>query len=230
MSQTANRMLLTPATTMKNVVKNWKWKIVMTALSTMFLCAGSPAVAQQLRALGIDVSAYQGNISAANWATLKRATNQQMGGISGDGRNFVLIRSSRGGTTGEEHRTGGDPSGNNTFYNLSQRYDDPYYVQNISLATSAGLFAGTYHFARPDVVASTLNSDGVTTAGVDNTGTDEANHMIQMAGPWMRPGYLPPVLDLEAGNPPRTATQLATFCTDFSAQIYAVTGIRPMIY
>ena len=200
----------------------------MAAVSAVLLSAGTPATAQ--RSLGIDVSAYQGNLSATAWATLKRATNAQVGGVFGDGRDFVLIRSSRGGTTGEDHRQGGYPSGNNTFYNLSERYDDPYYVQNISLATSAGLFAGTYHFARPDVVASTLNSDGVTTAGVDNTGTDEANHMIQMVGPWMRPGYLPPVLDLEAGNPPRTATQLATFCTDFSAQIYAVTGIRPMIY
>ena len=229
MSQTANRMLLTPATTMKNVVKNWKWKIVMTALSTMFLGAGSPAVAQQLRALGIDVSAYQGNISAANWATLKRATNQQVGGISGDGRNFVLIRSSRGGTTGEDHRQGGYSSGNNTFYDLSQRYDDPDYVQNINLATSAGLLAGSYHFTRPDIIATTLNSDG-STAGVANTGTDEANHMIQMAGPWMRPGYLPPVLDLEAGDGIRTDDQMAQFCIDFSDRIFAVMGIRPAIY
>jgi autotransporter-associated beta strand protein len=202
----------------------------MAAVSATLLGAGSPALAQQSRVLGIDVSAYQGNLSATAWATLKRATNVQVGGVYGDARDFVLIRSSRGGTTGEDHRQGGYNSPTNTFYNLSERYDDPYYVQNITLATSAGLFAGTYHFARPDVVASTLNSDGVTTAGVDNTGTDEANHMIQMASPWMRPGYLLPTLDLEAGNPPRTATQLATFCTDFSAQIYAVMGIRPMIY
>ncbi len=118
------------------------------------LCCGVlSASAQQLRSLGIDVSTYQGNITVANWATLKRATNQQAGGIFGDGRDFVMIRSSRGGTTGEDHRQGGYPSGNNTLYYASQRYDDPYYVQNINLATSAGLLAGTYHFSRPDVIA-----------------------------------------------------------------------------
>jgi autotransporter-associated beta strand protein len=186
--------------------------------------------AQGWRSLGIDVSAWQGNISAANWATLKRATNVQVGGIFGDGRDFVMIRSTRGGTTGEDHRQGAYPSGNNTLYDFSQRYDDPYYVQNMNRATAAGLFAGTYHFTRPDILANTTNSDGVTTAGTDNTGLDEANHMLQMASPWMRPGFLPPVLDLEAGDGIRTDNQMAQFCVDFSDQIYAVTGIRPAIY
>src|SRR5262245_47738485 len=114
-----------------------------------------PASAQQ-RVLGIDVSAWQGNLGAANWATLKRATNVQVGGVNGDGRDFVLIRSSRGGTTGEDHRQGGYPAGNNTLYTYSQRYDDPYYVQNITRATAAGLICGTYHFSRPDIIATTL--------------------------------------------------------------------------
>jgi len=188
------------------------------------------SLAQGWRSLGIDVSTYQGNISTASWATLKRATNVQVGGIFGDGRDFVMIRSSRGGTTGEDHRQGGYPSGNNTFYDFSQRYDDPYYMQNINRATAAGLFAGTYHFARPDVIATTLNSDGVTTAGTNNTGTDEANHMLQMASPWMRPGFLPPALDLEAGDGIRTDNEMAQFCVDFSDRIFAVMGIRPAIY
>src|SRR5437660_5437393 len=188
------------------------------------------SLAQGWRSLGIDVSTYQGNISTASWATLKRATNVQVGGIFGDGRDFVMIRSSRGGTTGEDHRQGGYPSGSNTFYDFSQRYDDPYYVQNINRATVAGLFAGTYHFARPDILASTPNSDGVTTAGTNNTGTDEANHMLQMASPWMRPGFLPPALDLEAGDGIRTDNEMAQFCVDFSDRIFAVMGIRPAIY
>src|SRR5580765_5031073 len=68
---------------------------------------------QGWRSLGIDVSTYQGNISTANWATLKRATNVQVGGIFGDGRDFVMIRSTRGGTSGEDHRQGGYAAGNN---------------------------------------------------------------------------------------------------------------------
>jgi autotransporter-associated beta strand protein len=195
----------------------------MAVVSTALLGAGAPALAQ--RSLGIDVSIYQESISSANWATLKRATNAQVGGVYGDGRDFVMIRSSRGGTTGQDHRQGGYPSGD-TFYNLSQRYDDPNYVQNITLATAAGVFAGPYHFVRPDIIASTTNSDG-TTVGVANNGTDEANHFIQMAGPWMRPGYLLPACDLEVGA---GLQDLTAFCTNFSAQIYAVMGIRPMMY
>src|SRR5687768_170508 len=69
------------------------WISLLVAGALIFT-AGTPALAQQ-RVLGIDVSAWQGNISAANWATLKRATNEQVSGIYGDGRDFVLIRSSR---------------------------------------------------------------------------------------------------------------------------------------
>jgi GH25 family lysozyme M1 (1,4-beta-N-acetylmuramidase) len=215
---------------MNDLIRNWSRKLALVAAAMTIFGAPFSSFGQGLRSLGIDVSAWQGNISTANWATLKRATNVQVGGIFGDGRDFVMIRSTRGGTTGEDHRQGAYPSGNNTFYDFSQRYDDPYYVQNINRAIAAGLFAGTYHFTRPDILASTLNSDGVTTAGTNNTGTDEANHMIQMAGPWMRPGFLPPALDLEAGDGIRTDNEMAQFCVDFSDRIYAVMGIRPAIY
>ena len=191
---------------------------------------GWAAPAEAQRVLGIDVSTYQGNLSTTDWATFKRPTNQQVSGVFGDGRDFVLIRSSRGGTTGEDHRQGGYSSGNNTLYKLSQRYDDPYFVQNINQATAAGMYAGSYHFARADVLAGTLNSDGVTTAGVDNDGANEADHMIQMAGAWMRPGYLLPVLDLEAGNTQRTTAGLSSFAVAFSDRIFLQMGVRPMVY
>ena len=204
--------------------KSWK---VAIAIVAALLCLATPVSAQRI--LGVDVSAHQSDISTANWATLKRATNQQVSGVFGDGRDFVFIRSSRGGTTGEDHRQGGYALGD-TFFTLSQRYDDPYFVQNMNRSTAAGFLAGSYHFARPDVMATNLNSDGVTTAGFDNTGTDEADHFIQMAGAWMRPGYLLPVLDLEAGQTQRTSAQLTTFCIEFADRIYQVTGIRPLVY
>jgi len=185
------------------------------------LAAADRADAQRL--LGIDVSAYQGNLSTTNWATLKRPTNAQVAGVFGDGRDFVFIRASRGGTTGYYDQNDADNS--NGLNTLSQRYDDPYYIQNVTRATDAGMFAGSYHFSRPDVVASTTNSGGIA-----NTGTDEADHFIQMAGPWMRPGYLLPVHDFEAGDGIRTADQMAQFVIDFSNRIYAVMGIRPLIY
>jgi GH25 family lysozyme M1 (1,4-beta-N-acetylmuramidase) len=173
----------------------------------------APAVAQQPRALGIDVSAWQGGL--LNWDMLEGANN----------RDFAFIRSSRGGTTGfyNQSNAGNDnPPGQNT---LSQRYDDPYFVHNITSATSEGMFAGPYHFGRMDIIASTLNSNGI-----PNNGTDEANHFLQMAGAWMRPGYLLPVFDFEAGNGARTASELAQFAIDFSNRIYEVKGIRPAVY
>ena len=201
--------------------RRWKAEATALAIAVVLLAASAPAWGQ--RVLGIDVSAWQGNISTANWATLKRATNEQVGGIFGDGRDFVFIRSSRGGTTGYYNQS--DPNNTEGLNTNSMRYDDPYFVQNITRATSAGLLAGSYHFARPDVIASTPGSGGVA-----NTGIDEANHMIEMAGAWMRPGYLLPVLDLEAGQSQRTAAQLTAFCIEFSDRIYEEMGIRPAIY
>jgi autotransporter-associated beta strand protein len=199
--------------------------VVCAAGSAIF----TPTCAVAQRLLGLDVSAHQGEITTTEWATLKRPTNQRVGGVFGDGRDFVIIRSSRGGTTGEDHRQGGYPSGNNTYFTQAERYDDPYFVQNITRATAAGLFAGTYHFARLDVVVGTVNSDG-STVTIANTGTDEADHFMQMAGPWMRPGYLPPMYDLEAGQSQRTPAEVAQFSLDFSNRIYQVMGIRPSIY
>ena len=196
-------------------VRSWGARIAAAAL----LSVADSAQAQQLRVLGIDISYYQGNITAANWTTLHRPTNQQVGGVYGDGRDFVLIRASRGGTTGFYN------SSDSSQDTLSRRYDDPYFVQNITRATTEGLLAGPYHFSRPDVIATTLNSGGIA-----NTGADEADHMIQMAGAWMRPGYLLPVHDFEAGDGVRTDDQMAQFCIDFSDRIYAVMGIRPFIY
>src|SRR4051812_48777764 len=208
-------------------------RVLVRKLSTAFvscivmLTLAAPLMAQRL--LGLDVSAHQADITTTEWASLKRPTNQQVGGVFGDGRDFVIIRSSRGGTTGYDHRQGAYPSGNSTAFTQSERYDDPYFVQNITRATDAGLYAGTYHFARLDVIVGTVNSDG-STVTVANTGTDEANHFMQMAGPWMRPGYMPPMYDLESGQSQRTATEVAQFSLDFSNRIYQVMGIRPSIY
>lgn len=195
------------------MLNSWRqW--VGCAFYSALVCAGSPAMAQQ-RVLGLDVSAWQGNISQTTWNNIHNVEN----------RDFVFIRSSRGGTTGIDQRQGGFPSGNNTQFELGQRYDDLYFVQNINRATTGGLFAGPYHFARPDIVSYVI--DGQT---VSHTGTDEANHFIQMAGPWMRPGYLLPVFDLEAGQSQRSANSLAQFSIDFSNRIYEVMGIRPAMY
>lgn len=188
-----------------------KFVIVAAIASTALLGAAAPAVAQ--RVLGLDISAWQGNVSQTTWNNIYNVEN----------REFVFIRSSRGGTTGYYNQS--DPNNNNGLNTLSQRYDDPYFVQNINRSTTAGMFAGSYHFSRPDIIASTQNSGGIA-----NTGADEANHFMQMAGAWMRPGYLLPVHDLEAGDGARSDNAMAQFALDFSNRIYDVMGIRPAIY
>lgn len=189
------------------------WLAVPVAL----LAATTAAFAQSSgnRLLGLDVSAWQGNISQTTWNNLRTVENRQ----------FSFMRATRGGTTGFDKRAGGYPSNDNDDFSLSQRYDDPYFVQNMNRATAAGMFVGSYHFSRPDIVASTPNSGGIA-----NTAVDEANHYIQMAGPFMRPGYLSPTFDLEAGERERTDNELAQFSIDFSNRIHEVMRIRPMMY
>jgi hypothetical protein len=46
----------------------------------------------------------------------------------------------------------------------------------------------------------------------------------------MRPGYLIPVHDLEAGDGIRTDNEMAQFTIDFSDRVYDRMGIRPAIY
>ena len=77
------------------------------------------------------------------------------------------------------------------------------------------MIAGAYHYGRPDVAG--------------NTGTDEANHFIEAAGPWLRPGYMMPMYDMEAGQS-LGGNAIAQFAVDFSNRLYAVTGIRPSMY
>jgi GH25 family lysozyme M1 (1,4-beta-N-acetylmuramidase) len=160
----------------------------------------------QARTLGVDVSAWQGDISQTRWNTA-RTNNVE----------FTLIRSSRGGTTGTYNQ-------NTTVGTLGHRYDDPYFVQNMTRATAAGILAGPYHFARPDLLAD------AGTGFPGSTGLDEANHFIEQAGSYMKPGYLRPVLDLEAGNTQRTRTALTDWAIEFANRIYDQKGVYPIIY
>lgn len=176
------------------------------------IALASPAAAQE-RVLGLDVSYWNtGNdqspgstgISQANWNTAFSTGN----------RKFAWVRATRGGTTGQG-QTSGTPGGGSAE-TLMRRYDDPRFIQNITRATASGMYAGAYHYGRPDIAG--------------NTGADEADHFIQMAGAFMRAGYLMPVFDLESGQAETTPSQLAQFTLDFSNRIYEVMKIRPAIY
>jgi autotransporter-associated beta strand protein len=180
-------------------------------VAAFLLLSGAHALAQQ-RVYGLDVSAWQGSLSQTSWNS-----------IHGDGKSFAFIRSDRGGTTGFYNQS--DASNANRLNTFSQRYDDTYFANNITRATAAGMLAGQYHFARMDI--SSYELDGQV---IIQTGTDEANHMLQEAGPYMRPGYLLPIFDFESGSGVRSAEQQAQFAIAFSDRIYAVAGIRPGVY
>jgi len=160
---------------------------------------------------GLDLSSWQGNISQTTWNNIKNV----------QGKQFGFVRASRGATFGPIV-----PPGTNDG-NPYNRFDDQYFVNNITRGTAAGLLMGSYHFNRADIAG--------------NTGADEANHYMetgfeqpaghspQYAGNFMRPGYLLPVFDLEAGQDLSQAA-LTTWANDFIDRIYEVKGFYPIVY
>ncbi|MEO6436349.1 MAG: autotransporter-associated beta strand repeat-containing protein, partial [Tepidisphaeraceae bacterium] len=158
----------------------------------------------------MDLSSWQGDVSQATWNLIE------------DTKKFGFVRASRGATFGPIVPVGendGDP------YN---RFDDRFFVQNITRGTAAGMLMGSYHFNRADIAG--------------NTGADEANHYMetgtgqpaghppQYAGNFMRPGYLLPVFDLEAGNTAHTQASLTAWSNEFLQTIYDAKGFYPIVY
>lgn len=116
--------------------------------------------------------------------------------IAGAGKTFVFMKASEG-----------------------TNYTDPQFATNMSRATNAGLLAGAYHFARPD-----LNSSAV----------EEANWFVSVAGTYMTYPNLRPVLDLEVAGVSTTAGKafLSNWVNDFMNRVVALKGAsaEPIIY
>src|SRR5262245_1881856 len=138
-------------------------KILLLAVfpPALTLAGAGEAVAQQ-RLYGIDVSDWQQEgpapayeqFAPIDWTLVHAPVNQ-----GGGGKDFAFIRSTRGGTTGTYDKHAGTGT-------LSQRYDDYRFVENITNATAAGVYCGPYHFTKADIAT--------------NTGTDEADHMLEV--------------------------------------------------
>lgn len=98
---------------------------------------------------------------------------------------------------------------------ISPASDDAQFYQNISRATTAGMLAGSYHFPHPNVY----------------TAADDAQHYLNHAGMYMKPGYLLPVLDLEGGDASiLSQSALTTWSIDFINTIFSAKGINPIVY
>jgi GH25 family lysozyme M1 (1,4-beta-N-acetylmuramidase) len=97
---------------------------------------------------------------------------------------------------------------------------DADFVTNVTGGTNAGVVMGAYHFAHPET----------------NTATSEANYFLSIASPYIKAGYLPPVLDLE--DPPSgpslsadfTSAQLTTWVQTWMTTVQNATGIKPILY
>ena len=151
------------------------------------LCAG-PAYGQRIKGLDTSSAANGSAPSQALWNT-----------AYAQGFEFAWVRSSRGGTSD------------------ATRLDDLQFYDNITRATTAGMLVGSYHFARPDAIAT-------------HTATDDANHYLERAGMYMKPGYLLPVFDLEDGDVEHSTTSLANWGIEFINRIQAVAGVVPIVY
>ncbi len=185
---------------------------VAGAAAVAACAAMSPSVANAQRLKGVDISDWQGNLSQTTWNNVKA-----------QGRDFVFLRSDRGGTSGYYDETNANNSARKNT--LGQRYDDLYFEQNATRAVAAGIYIGPYHFGRADI----FNSGLFNVSDSANTGADEARHMLQASGAWMKPGFIRPVFDLEAGDTLSTAG-LSTFCVDFANTILAAKGVSPICY
>ena len=142
---------------------------------------------------------------AMNWTTAYNA-----------GVRFTFIRATRGPASG----TG---SGN-----------DIRTTTNVPAARAAGILAGVYHYARPDLIA--VATGQPTTAALTASAQSEALHLYHVAKNYMLPGYLRPVLDLEErggpddGTTALTPASLSFWATTFSNEIQRLANTRPLVY
>lgn len=154
------------------------------------------------RVQGVDVSQWQGQM---NWGTTYDA-----------GARFAFVRSSRGGLTG-------------TISSGLGRYDDPRFVENMQAISNLALdgktiYAGAYHYGRPDTVPSTSST------AINTHARNEAAHFIEVAGDYMTEGYLRPVLDLETGAAQLNDAQLSYWANSFMDEVELLTGAEPLVY
>lgn len=160
--------------------------------------ASAPARGQT-RTLGIDVSSWQGEM---NWNTAYDA-----------GARFAFVRSSRGGTTAA------------TGYVVDDQFDRN--MQEIDALAQQGktIYAGAYHYARPDTIGSVIN-----TTTIRSHAEDQAQHFYNTAGNYMTEGYLRPVLDLEDGAAELTTPEMSLWVNSFSDHLRQLSGVEPLIY
>ncbi len=93
-------------------------------------------------------------------------------------------------------------------------WTDSLFVENMTESPDSGVVRGVYHFARPDL---------------GNTGQEEAEYFLSVAGDYLKSGFLRPVLDLEVrGNLGQTA--LSAWVLEWMQTVENQSGVAPLIY
>ena len=93
-------------------------------------------------------------------------------------------------------------------------WTDSRFVENMENGPNSGVVRGVYHFARPDL---------------GNSGQDEAEYFLSVAGDYLESGYLRPVLDLEVRGS-LDKNSLSDWVLDWMQTVENQTGIPPLIY
>src|SRR5690606_24050503 len=88
------------------------------------------------------------------------------------------------------------------------------------------IYAGAYHFGIPTEKLTGSSS----TSAIAASAIAEAEHFISMAGDYMTPGWLRPVLDLESGGGTLSRSQLSSWANTFMDHIQSRTGVEPLLY
>ena len=98
------------------------------------------------------------------------------------------------------------------------RFLDPKFYSNIGNAKAAGLIAGAYHVGNV----------------IQHSAVEEAAFFVSVAGDYIKPGHLRPVLDLEShscGDPASLgASALSTWVDQWATEVQRLTGVSPIIY
>ncbi len=93
---------------------------------------------------------------------------------------------------------------------------DNKFTDNMKNGSAAGLYMGAYHFARPNTP-------------IKNDSFAEADHFVDIIMPYIKDGYLVPVLDLENGSDIGWKN-LSAWANYFCGRVYNRTGVKPIIY
>jgi GH25 family lysozyme M1 (1,4-beta-N-acetylmuramidase) len=99
----------------------------------------------------------------------------------------------------------------------STDYTDPTYTTNVTNANNAGVHLQGYHFGRYDLDSSTTGAQA------------EAQHYLNVLGPNLKIGYMPPMLDVEHAES-LTKAQLTTWVNAFCNYVLTNTGLQTVIY